>query len=652
MNRITQPVLIVPFAVLTLLLLGFLAVVISTPNFALSNLFNIDARELSLPVAFIHQLVLPRVLMAVFAGAAMAVAGCLIQQALQNDFASPSTLGINAGAMLATLIAGVFAADWLLNWSVPIAFVGALLSGGLVYLLARFISAAPINLILVGMAMSLALGAVSAALLMIFEARLDGFYIWGAGNLAQSDLSLSLSLVPQFIVLMAPALLLARRMDLLTLGDKVAGGLGLNVSSLRLCAVLLTMLLSALVVSRVGIIAFVGLIAPHLARGLGAKSMQKQLISSAYLGSVLLLLADIVAVVLAGDRYAIPTGAMTTLVGAPFMIYLLHRQTHHAGQQYDRHDVGISALIRVNPAVLTTLLGALLLSSFALFYWQSSAPGVVMPRLLVSAMAGMGLAVTGLILQTLLRNPLASPDVVGVTSSAIFVIVIVGIITPLTRSAIFLVGLCTALALFGLGYWLHKKGGFSPRRWALMGVCISALSGTGITLVLSLSATQTSEVLLWLSGTTYGVGITELLFLLPIALLVCLLVAGPWRWLNLLQLGFKQAAHLGLEQKNTVMALAAVVGVICALSVSVVGGIAFVGLMAPHIARVLGLANQRDLLPATALIGALTLVIADFLSMTLLAPFELPTGLIVSITGGLYFILLLLSGRYQAWTYS
>ncbi len=174
-------------------------------------------------------LLLPRTLMALLMGAAMGVAGVLVQQATRNPFASPATLGVNAGALLAIVIGGVVWPTLTAQWPVAVAFSGAVLTTVIVFRLSRAISDSPLNLVLVGMAVTLSLGALSAGLLMFWENRLDGLYIWGAGNLVQHDFSGFARSWPWVFGLTVLAILMARRLDLLELGDELASGFGVDV---------------------------------------------------------------------------------------------------------------------------------------------------------------------------------------------------------------------------------------------------------------------------------------------------------------------------------------------------------------------------------------------------------------------------------------
>lgn len=597
-------------------------------------------------VASIYYLALPRFIMAVVAGVALAISGTLIQQSLQNVYASPSTLGINAGAMLAFLLVSLFASDMVLRWVVLITFIGGLTTGLLVYGLAKVISNSPLNIILVGMAVSLALGALSAALLMLFEGKLDGFYIWGAGNLAQADFSQVNKIWPLVLLLSALALLLSKRLDLFVVGDSLATGLGVKVTQTRVLSLLVAIALAAIVVSALGMISFIGLVAPHIAQRLGAKTTLVRTIAAAVIGSFLLVSADSVALMLASQNIVVPAGAMTTLIGAPFMIYLLRQQQAQLGQHHELSEVGIRPVICLPPRWVLFGLSVILLSSVTYVISDMVNISLQLPRLGVAIISGMSLAIAGLLLQTLLHNPLASPDVTGVTSTGILGVVVVASFIPLTKSSIVIVSLSGSLMVCVIAYCWLRQARPSPERWVLLGMCLSAFSGTAISVVMSLGATQSSEALFWLSGAIYGADETSLLWLMPLTIILLLLAVFAGRPLNLLYLGATHAQQVGLNTALAISILVLVVIILCAFSVAVVGGIAFIGLIAPHMLRVLGNIDHRHLLVVTALLGASIVVIADKIASQLLFPFELPTGLVVSITGGFYFVILLLSGKY------
>ncbi|MCW7555153.1 iron ABC transporter permease [Endozoicomonas gorgoniicola] len=608
----------------------------------------------SLHNVIVTYLLLPRTLMALLCGAALGAAGVLIQSATRNSFASPATLGINAGALLAIITGTIALPEFTDHFPVVVAFTGAVITSLVVFKLASAISHSPVNLVLVGMAVTLSVGAVSAGLLMFWENRLDGLYIWGAGNLAQFDFQAVNSSWWLVAALIAASLPLARRLDLIELGNGQAGSLGVNVRQTVMLSLLLALLLSATVVSQVGMISFIGLVAPHIARGLGYKATWSRLLAASLIGALLLLSADILArwmpLMLSEGHYSIPAGAMTTAIGAPFMIFLLTRRhtVNHLTQL--PKETGIRALFRISPLKLLFIMLALLLCSV----WLSLGGGLNAddfdlrwPRVAAAAFAGCALGVSGLVLQSLMRNPLASPDVSGLTTTGVLFVVVAAVLFPgLDRVEMVLVSMAGSGFALLLLLSLSRMTGFQPQMFALAGLCLSALASTLVNIALVLGSNQSSEVLLWLSGSTYAISKGLVFFLAAVVLMVAPLLLLLWRKLDILQLGTQWPTILGIRINPVLIALLLLVALLSSVSVATVGGISFVGLMAPHICRVLGLSSHRHLIAATAMVGAILLVLGDALSRHLMAPFELPAGLVVSSVGGVYFILLLLTGKY------
>ncbi|WP_281646451.1 iron ABC transporter permease [Parendozoicomonas sp. Alg238-R29] len=595
-------------------------------------------------------LLIPRTVMALLCGAGLGIAGVLIQQATRNNFASPATLGVNAGALLATVVGMVVVPGVMATAPIVVAFAGAMATTLLVLKLSRMISDSPVNLVLVGMAMTLALGSISAGLMMFWENSLEGLYTWGAGNLSQHDFSGVNRVWPVLLVLSFVSWALGRSLDVVELGQGAALGLGINVNLIVNGSLVVALVLSSMVVSEVGMISFIGLVAPPLTRLLGFRSARSLIPASAVTGALLLLWADMMARVLSGQNYSLPAGAMTTLVGAPFMIFMLARNRQSNGRLPATSEAGIHALIKLKPTLILMVLSCLaavtvffaLGGSGSLDWWDLRAP-----RVFVAAFAGIILGISGLVLQTLLKNPLASPDVSGLTTTGVLFAVMGVVLIPGISSTglvgLTLIGSCSALCLLLI---IGRFTGFQPQLFALTGLCLSALAGTLINIALVLGSNQSTEVLVWLSGSTYHSSFDSAK-LLGFAALTGLVVTGLfWRRLDIMNLGSLWPGLLGIRTAPVMIWLLGAVAVICSLTVSVVGGISFVGLMAPHICRLSGLTSHRYLIPASALTGVILLVLGDYFSRTLMYPFELPTGLVVSCIGGFYFIVLLVSGKY------
>jgi len=271
----------------SLIVLSLLVLVLSWQSYQ-SLVLNTDYE-----ITYFYQLLLPTLLMAILCGSMLAQSGVIVQTALGNGFASPSTIGISSGALLGAMVINLVVDDPSI-WQVwASAFSFALIIAMLILLLSQVIGGSKLQLILIGMAMSLAVGALSSAIMIYAEQRMDGLFLWGSGNIGQSDNQLiNLIFLPSLILLLLP-LLCHRQLDMLSLGDDSANTIGLAVKKWRIVLLLLAVLQASLVTAMVGVLGFVGLMAPHLARMLGFNKSRKQLTTASVIGALLVIAAEL-----------------------------------------------------------------------------------------------------------------------------------------------------------------------------------------------------------------------------------------------------------------------------------------------------------------------------------------------------------------------
>lgn len=267
---------------------------------------------------------LPRVLLAVLVGVNLGLAGALLQSLTRNPLAEPHLLGISAGAGLAAVLALKLAPGIPFTRLPVLAFGGALLGAALVYGLAWRGGVSPLRLVLAGVAVGALLTAFTTGLLLTSQITLQTTMSWLAGGLSARTWPHLRSLLPYSVVGAVLALGLARSLDVLALGDEPAAGLGLRVERMRALFVGVAALLTGSAVAVAGLIGFVGLIVPHVARLLVGPRHAYLLPVSALLGGALLVAADAVARTIAAPR-ELPIGIVTAVAGAPFFLYLLRR---------------------------------------------------------------------------------------------------------------------------------------------------------------------------------------------------------------------------------------------------------------------------------------------------------------------------------------
>lgn len=266
----------------------------------------------------------PRTVAAMLAGAGLAVSGALLQGVTRNPLADPGILGVEAGAALAMLIGIVFLPN-LGVWGVPLAFAGGLAAAGMTLAFASRVGLTPVRLALSGVAVAALCAALTRAIQLLFEERAQGALFALSGSVAGRTWAQVAQAAPWVVAALLLALLSARRVNVLALGEDVARGLGVNTRRDLLLVSVLGVLLAASAVSLVGPIGYVGLIVPHLTRTLLGTDHRLTLPLTALLGASLVVLADIAARLI--DKPAeTPVGLLIAALGTPFFIWLARRQ--------------------------------------------------------------------------------------------------------------------------------------------------------------------------------------------------------------------------------------------------------------------------------------------------------------------------------------
>jgi len=265
-----------------------------------------------------------------------------------------------------------------------------------------------------------------------------------------------------------------------------------------------------------------------------------------------------------------------------------------------------------------------------------------LPRVLLAWLVGIALAVSGAVMQGVIRNPLAAPDIIGVTKGAGFagmllLLAIPGISVTAVVPAAFVGGLAAA----GLVYLLAYRRGATPVRIALVGIAVSAAFEAGIRFLLVRNPLDVSAALIWLTGSLFGRSMSSVFEILPwVAALVPLIVIWA-RKLDVLGLGDDLASGLGEPVEKTRRLLLLFAVALAAAAVAVSGTIGFVGLIAPHMARRVFGGKHMASIPAAALFGVLLMLLADMIGRGLAPPLEIPAGLVTAVVGGPYFLYLL-----------
>ncbi|TDO29625.1 iron complex transport system permease protein [Kribbella sp. VKM Ac-2527] len=621
---------------------------------------------------------LPRLLAGVLVGLALGVAGAGLQSLARNPLASPDTLGVNAGAYLAVVVFAAFGIQLPVLSSGAVAFVGGLAAAVLVLALSAGGSSGPTRLILAGSAVAMALAGVTTLLMLLYQEETVGTFAWGSGTLVQTDLDAVSQMAPIVAVGIVVVMVLAARLDILALGDDTAAVLGVRVRRTRVLITLATVMLSAAAVTVAGPVGFVGLVAPVLVRLVaplvpGLMRHRVLLPLSGVSGVLVVLASDVVLRALLGGQAGveIPTGIMTMLVGAVVLVWLARRYRDSgptrgpAGASSGLRSlrtfwivVGVLSVLLVGALVLAMLAGDAFLRTGDIANWINGRSGRAItyvldqrfPRVLAAVLCGAALAIAGATVQAVCRNPLAEPGILGITGGAGVGAVVTLMVVP-SAGIWLLSGVASAAALgtFALVYLVSWRGGLSSDRLVLIGVGVSSATTAVITFVIVYTDPwNISMAMTWLSGSTYGRTLPQVI---PVAL--ALLVLTPMivlarRELDLLSLDDDVPRILGVRLERARMLALVGAALMTAAAVSAIGVVGFVGLVAPHAARALVGGRHSRLLPVAALLGAVLVSVADSLGRTLLAPAQIPAGLLTALIGAPYFVYLLWRTRTPA----
>lgn len=620
---------------------------------------------------------LPRLVLSLLAGAALGVAGVLLQESMRNGLAGPELLGVSAGAAAAVATMVVFQLPVSFALQPWVALLGACLGGGTV-LLAQRGSRDPLRLLLIGAAVTALLNAYVVAIISLGRrGDLDLILLFLRGTVAGRGWAYVELFLPWALIGVPLALLCARWLNVLALGDELAEGLGLRVVWTRLGMLVLAAALVAAVVTVCGPISFIALLAPHLARQLLAtRDARRVLPGAALVGAALLVVAD-QAGRLAFAPVELPVGLWTTLIAVPLLLALLRREQRRSSATTAFGEAGRRMPVR--PVLLLSLGAVTLLAVLHLAIGRVAlTPGQViaavlhapvesfhqqivwdvrLPRALIALSAGAMLGLAGALLQALTRNPLAEPGLMGVAAGAVLAVV-----ATLTASLLWgfprpsgllpLVGLAGGLATGALVYALSWQGRADPVRLALTGLLIlGALESLTAVFQLFFSEQIGGTALLWTVGSLNGRGWDQWAILWPWALVALPLGLLCAALANVLQLGDESARGLGVRLEQARAALLAIAALLTAAAVAVVGAVGFIGLIGPHVARRLVGDDARTLFPLSALLSAALLQAADIVSQSaLLAPILgpraiLPVGAVTALLGAPFFLWLVWKGR-------
>ncbi|WP_227429407.1 Fe(3+)-hydroxamate ABC transporter permease FhuB [Psychrobacter sp. I-STPA6b] len=620
-------------------------------HYPLSELFT-PTSELSLSQVAAQITILPTMIVAFLAGGLLGTISTLLQQLVKNTLASDSTLAVGSGAQFTLLIVTLFFPSYGLYGSFWVAFIGALATLSIVFLMSLPSRMNPIVLVLSGLIINIFISALSAVFLVFFSEKSLGVLVWGGGVLTQTSWSSSQTLAVATLLLFLALIPLLKPLSLMSLDDRQAKSLGVPVNMVRTISIIIVATISALVVSEIGILSFIGLAAATLVNALSVRNLATRFVASFILGGVLLLITSNMVMLLEQVLpMLIPAGAMTGILAAPLIIWLiLQQKKNHVNEVFPSISLQRKPIHWIRWGLgIVIILGLVLTITQTITGWQWSVNWHLiqqfrLPRSLSAAATGVMLASAGVMLQTFTRNPMASPEVLGVSSGAalgvltsIFIMPILGL--SLTLGNLLIAGCLGSFAVLMLILWLARS--LKPSYLLLVGIAISAMMNGVLNIIELIGDPRLQAVLSWLSGTTYSARPETVWWLISLAGIfftaACLLV----RPLHAMSLGSNVAKSIGVRVRLCQWGIILVVACLSATSTLAVGPLSFIGLMVPHLAVFLGAVQLHRQLALSALLGAGLMLIADWIGRYAIFPYEIPAGTIAALIGGVYFIYLI-----------
>ena len=483
-------------------------------------------------------------------------------------------------------------------------------------------------------------------------------FMWGAGDLAQYGWDWIFWLLPRSLIAVVILIFAPRILTLLRLGQEGAVARGLSVLPAFLLLIVIGIWLVSASITAVGVIGFVGLLTPNIARSVGARTPREELVVSLLLGATLLLMTDSLSMLLSqwlGE--IVPSGVTAAAIGAPALIWFSRKKLKAEDQltvSLINHRRKLS-LPLFSSLVVFFIIGLIVYTFIEMNTgsWQWTLPGPYQwdlrwPRITSALFSGIALAIAGTLLQRIIYNPLASPDILGVSSGATFALIIVGLFTGssmlISHWGIALVGSLSVLILLLL---LGKRHQFSPASIILTGIALTASLEALIQFSLAKGSTDSYSILQWLSGSTYRVTGEQASTLALGVTVIGGIAFSLSRWLTLISIGRDFSTARGLNASHANIILLVIVALLCSITTATMGPISFVGLVAPHMAMMLGAQKSKQQLFVGSIIGATLMIWADWLGQVILYPTQIAAGTLAAIIGGIYFLLLMIINRVR-----
>ncbi|MBZ7930116.1 iron ABC transporter permease [Campylobacter molothri] len=591
---------------------------------------------------------LSRFFMCLLCGFLLAFSSLILRIVMQNPLASDTTLGVAPSASFTILIATLFFPDFLNISKVLMGFLGAFLILFLIFIfmLKKYLNST--SIILLGLISGMVFGALNSLLILFYPEESKSFLLFNSGYFTQNGFKDIIELFCYSSIALISLYFFIPYLKILNLGDELASSVGQNIFYVKFFALCLSAYFITLVVSFVGVISFLGLFASIFVKFFKIKKLRKEFLICGFLGFFLLFGVDLFLQILQITKgIDLPTGGVLALIGSPLFIFGVFKMLK---ENFSDDGIYIFSYFKERYIILGLILLVLMLFFLNLYFDFSTLSfknisneilALRLNKLVILLLCGILLALVGFILQRLSFNPMASPEMLGINSGTSLG-VLFALYFSLEHIQIF--AIIGALLVLCFLFFLSTKLNINIQKIILIGIAIMFFVDALGKIFLASGDFKAYTFLAYTQAGLINIDKNLSLFLLIYTGIFLSTLYILYPNLKIFSLGENCALSVGLNVVKVKIVFLILSAFACALSALCIGPFSFVGLLAPHIMRLLGIKKFYNQLFVAALLGICLMFLAYFISKIVLFPYEIPLGVIATLLGGIY--LLFMMKRY------
>lgn len=583
---------------------------------------------------------LSRFFMCLLCGFLLAFSSLILRIVMQNPLASDTTLGVAPSSSFAILIATLFFPDFLNISKVLMGFLGAFL---ILFLMFIFMLKKHLNstsIILLGLIGGMVFGALNSLVILFYPEESKSFLLFNSGYFTQNGFKDVVELFCYSSIALISLYFFIPYLKILNLGDELASSVGQNIFYVKFFALCLSAYFITLVVSFVGVISFLGLFASIFVEFFKIKNTRKEFLFCGFFGFFLLFGVDLFLQILQITKgIELPTGGVLALLGSPLLIFAVFKMLK---ENFSDDDIYIFSYFKEKYIILDLILLVLMLFFLNLYFDFSTLSFKNMSdeilvlrsnRLVILLLCGVLLALVGFILQRLSFNPMASPEMLGINSGASL-----GVLFALYFSLEYvqIFAIIGALSVLCFLFFLSFKFNINMQKIILMGIAIMFFTDALGKIFLASGDFKAYAFLAYTQAGLINIDENLSLFLLIYTSIFLLALYILYPSLKIFSLGENCALSVGVDVIKIRIIFFVLSAFACALSALCIGPFSFVGLLAPHIMKLLGIKKLYNQLFVAALLGICLMFLAHFISKIILFPYEIPLGIVATLLGSIY----------------